>query len=70
MSAEILLECVFVLNPRTAARALRLAVALALLREGKSRREVCVIIRQRFGVIQQEAWRVVDMAADMAGPIK
>lgn len=70
MRADILLECVFVLNPRTAARARRLAVAMTLLREGKSRREVCVVIRQRFGVIQQEAWRLVDLAADMAGPTK
>ena len=66
MSDALLLEAVFVLNPRTAERARRLACALALLRAGMQRREACTIIQQRFGVCQSNAWRVVSMAADMA----
>ena len=66
MSEVAILECVAALNPRTLERARRLAVAVSLLRTGMHRREVSAVIRVRFGVVQQEAWRVVDMAADMA----
>ena len=59
-------SAVFVLNPRTAYRARRLVVAVSLLREGRSRKEVIALIRQRFSVCGSVAWRVVDMAADMA----
>lgn len=67
MNDATVLECVFLLNPRTAERARRLACAVLLLKEGRTRREVSVILRQRFGVGRVVAWRVVDMAADMAG---
>ena len=61
------LAAVFVLNPRTGERARRLACAVHLLRTGLSRREVTRQIRARFSVGPLEAWRVVDMASDMAG---
>ena len=68
MSDDALLEAVHVLNPRTLERARRLAVALVLLRGGMMRREVVATVRVRFGVGRLEAWRRVDMAADIAGP--
>lgn len=60
-------EAVFVLNPRTGERARRLACAVRLLRGGMSVSDVRVEIRLRFSVTRPVAWRVVDMAADMAG---
>lgn len=60
------LAAVFVLNPRTGERARRLACAVHLLRSGLSRSECVAAIRVRFSVQQPVAWRVVDMAADMA----
>ena len=66
MSTELLLEAVFVLNPRTGARARRLVCAVQLLRSGLSRRDVVSQIQERFSVAQPVAWRVVNMAADMA----
>jgi len=69
MSDEHLLEAVHTLNPRTLERARRLAIALSLLRSGIGRREACTIVRVRCVVGRIEAWRVVSMAADMAGKI-
>jgi hypothetical protein len=66
VNAEIILEAVFVLNPRTGERARRLAAAVRLLRSGKKRGEACALIQAQFGVCQSNAWRIVDMAADMA----
>lgn len=66
MNDADVLAAVFVLNPRTGARAKRLAMAVSLLREGLERREVNRQIRLRFNVGRAVAWRVVDMAADMA----
>lgn len=65
MNAEAILEAVFVLNPRTGERARRLACAVQLLRANASRRDAAAQIQRRFAVGQPEAWRVVDMAADM-----
>lgn len=66
MSDSDVLAAVFQLNPRTGARAQRLALAVKLLSDGLCRRDVTMQIRVRFGVGQAVAWRVVDMAADMA----
>ena len=68
MTADDLLQAVQTLNPRTLERARRLAIAVAMLRDGTERRHVCTIIRIRFDVARSEAWRIVDMASDMAGP--
>ncbi len=68
MNDAAIIEAAWALNPRTIDRARRLAVALHLLREGRTRRDVCTLLRHRFPrICQSEAWRVVDMAADMAG---
>jgi hypothetical protein len=67
--SDALIEAVCLLSPRTLERARRLNCAVDLLRAGKSRREVCVIIQGRYRVCQSNAWRLVDMAADVAGPL-
>jgi hypothetical protein len=63
---EAVLEAAWVLNPRSVQRARRLALAMQLLRDGHSRRDACTLLRQRCNVGQPEAWRIVDMASDMA----
>lgn len=70
MSDAEILEAVFVINPRTGARARRLACAIQLLRAGKTTREVSVIIRQRFAVTRTESWQIADLASDLAGEVK
>lgn len=67
MSDAAILEAVQVLNPRTIDRARRLARAIDLLNAGATRGEASKAIQQRFGVCQSTAWRVVDIAADLAG---
>lgn len=67
MSADAILEAVHALNPRTLGRARRLTVALELLRQGHTRGEAIALIQQRCSISRVEAWRLVDMASDMAG---
>lgn len=67
MTADDILAAVYLLNRGTAERARRLACAVALMRSGQTRRAATMQIRTRFGVCAVEAWRVVDMAADVAG---
>ena len=50
-------------------RARRVHAAMAMLRGGMPRREVSAIIFRRFSVDRTTAWRVVEMALDMAGPV-
>lgn len=69
MSATTI-ELVHLLAPRVLERARRLEVAVQLLAAGQHRREVSGIIQRRFGISQQVAWKIVDMAADMAGERK
>ena len=69
MTEAEILAAVYALNPRTGERARRLACAVALLRQGMVRREACKMLRVRFTICQQEAWRLVDMASDMAGDV-
>ncbi|MEY2654297.1 MAG: hypothetical protein RLZZ524_1325 [Pseudomonadota bacterium] len=70
MSADAVLEAVALLNPRTMARAQRLASAVSMIRSGVEQREASVLIRERFGCDRWTAWRVVSMAVDMAAPIE
>ena len=67
MTDSDVLASVFLLNPRTGERARRLACAVHLLRGGMTRTECVAQLRVRFGILQPVAWRVVDMASDMAG---
>jgi hypothetical protein len=66
-SIESVLEAAWVLNPRSVQRARRLALAMQLLGEGQSKRDAIALLRQRCGIGQPEAWRIVDIASDMAG---
>ena len=70
MTAEALLEAVFLLNPAAAERASRLAAALTLLRAGTSQHEARAQLRVRFRISRVAAWRIVDMASDLAGPLE
>lgn len=63
-----LLELIGVLEPNAIERARRVELAIKLLDEGQPVRAVRAEIRRRFRIAQPLAWRVVDMAVDMAGP--
>lgn len=65
-----LLELVHTIDPHVLERARRLETAMRLLRAGHTRRECSGMIRVQFAVSQQSAWRIVDMAFDMAGEVK
>lgn len=64
------LEAVHAVAPTALERARRLDYAIRLIRQGMSRKDVIVMVRRRFECSQPTAWRVVDMANDMAGGVK
>ncbi len=64
-----ILELVHTIDPRVLERARRLEVAMRLLRSGHTRRECSGMIRVQFAISKQTAWRIVDMAVDMAGEV-
>lgn len=64
------LELIYALDPRVCERARRLSLAIELLRNGTRPDEARRTLRERFGLQQPHAWRIVDMANDMAGPLK
>ena len=70
MTMLTLLEAVQALAPQAVERARRLQYAAALLSQGRSRREVSGIVFARYGCTRSKAWRLVNMAADLAGEIK
>lgn len=63
------LEVIYALDPRVFERARRLSLAIELLRNGNVPRDVRRALRERCRLPQQHAWRIVDMAIDMAGPV-
>jgi hypothetical protein len=63
------LELVFILDPRIVERARRLEFAMRHLRAGMTAGEVRNALRLQFSIPQPTAWRVVDMALDIAGPV-
>lgn len=65
-----ILELVHTIDPRVLERARRLETAMRLLRSGHTRRECSGLIRAQFSISQASAWRIVDMAVDMAGEVK
>ncbi len=65
-----ILDLVHTLDPHVIERARRLEVAMRLLRDGYSRREVSGMIHAQFKVPRSSAWRITDMAFDMAGEVK
>lgn len=56
--------------PAALERARRLEYAIKLVREGHDRRKVSGAVFVRFSVSRSSAWRIADMAIDMAGEIK
>jgi hypothetical protein len=64
-----LVEITYAIHPRAFERGRRVKFAMDLLRSGMRRREVSGAVQRRFGVDQPAAWRIVDMAIDMAGPV-
>ena len=64
-----LLEAVQALAPQVLERARRLQYAATLLGQGRSRREVSGLVFARYGCTRSKAWRLVNMAADLAGEI-
>lgn len=50
-------------------RVRRLEVALQLIRAGYPRREVSGTLQRRFSIAQPTAWRIVEMAWDLAGGV-
>lgn len=65
-----LLEAVQAVAPQAMERARRLQYAATLLGQGRSRREVSGMVFARYGCTRSKAWRLVNMAADLAGEIK
>jgi hypothetical protein len=66
MDAAIV-EAAWALNRRNVERARQLAAALAMIREGMTPKESRAVLRIRYGLSQVQAWRIVDVANDMAG---
>ena len=64
------LELIHVIDARVLERARRLEAAIKLLQAGKTRREASGIMSRQFRITQCVAWRIVDMANDLAGEIK
>lgn len=63
------LELIFALAPRIAERARRLEFAVHRLRSGVPADDVRCALRVTYGMTQVSAWRMVDMALDLAGPV-
>jgi len=64
-----LLEAVQALAPQAVERARRLQYAAALLSQRRSRREVSGMVFARYHCTRSKAWRLVNMAADLAAEI-
>lgn len=69
MAALTILEAVQAVAPEALERAQRLQYAAKLLTEGYTRREVSGRVFDRYRCTRPTAWRLVDMAADLAGQL-
>ena len=63
------LELIHMLDPRVVERARRLDFALRRIRQGMTAGQVRAALRQHFGIQQPLAWKITDMALDLAGPV-
>lgn len=63
-----IVDVLHVIEPRSLERAKRVKLALEMLQRGMPLCEVRIQIERKFEISRQHAWRVVDMALDMAGP--
>ena len=64
------LDLIHAIDPRVLERARRLEAAIKLLQAGHSLRESRGLIIRQFHVDRTQAWRIVDMAVDMAGTVE
>jgi hypothetical protein len=64
-----LIELVYIVDARAIERAKRLEAAISMLHDGRTRREVSGQLQRRFQITQTSAWRIADMANDLAGKI-
>ena len=60
------LEAVHTLSPRVLERAYQLQFAVGLIRDGTPKREASGRVRRKFSISFSTAWRLVDMAVDLA----
>lgn len=67
MNDSAVVEAAWALNQSAVERARRLATALAMIREGRTPKEARELMRVRFRISRVTAWRIVDIASDMAG---
>jgi hypothetical protein len=63
------LALICALDPRVIERARRVEFAIRKLRAGMSLPDVRLALRSQFGMSQQYAWKIADMANDLAGPV-
>lgn len=63
------LTLIHALEPRVVERARHLAHAIALIRAGRPAKEVRFEVRRVFQLHRVTAWRLVDVANDLAGPV-
>lgn len=62
----MLLEIVHALDPSILQRARRVETAVRMLEAGDTPASVRAVMRSRFGMLQPAAWRLVDIASDLA----
>lgn len=62
------IDLVHVVDPQALERARRLEFAIHQVQSGTKRRQVITLVRSRFGCSYWTAWRVVEMAFDLADP--
>ena len=63
------IEVLCLLAPREVIRARRVAFAAFLIRNGAGKTEAIGLLRERYGCSRPTAWRSVDIAYDLVGPI-
>lgn len=61
-------EIAHAIDPRVFERARRVRLAIGLLRAGASTREVSGAVRVQCGISRQQAYRVMQIAVDLADP--
>ncbi len=66
MTTMTMLEAVQAVDPQAVERARRLLYAATLLSQGHARPEVSGMVRRRYDVHPSTAWRLVNIAADLA----
>lgn len=62
----MLLDIVHAIDPLAIQRARRVEVAIQMLEAGHQPADVRAMLRSRYGMLQPAAWRIVDIAVDMA----